>query len=258
MNDFLKNCEAAARAGGQVLLDWIGHFDTREKARFDMVTDADLASQEVVRGMLLAAYPDHGFLGEEGLPSGNSDAEYRWVVDPLDGTTNYIHQIPHYCTSVGLERRGELVCGAVYDPIMNECFTAAAGQGAYLNGKRISVSKIADVAEAVTVVSFPSHLEPGARELVEFGRVVSSCQAVRRTGSAALNLSYVAAGRFDSYWGGAHKPWDIAAGALFVIEAGGIITGYGAEPFRLEEPWLVASSTLTLHKEMLRLIGRKA
>ena len=142
MNEFLKNCEAAARAGGQVLLDWIGHFDTREKARFDMVTDADLASQEVVRGMLLAAYPDHGFLGEEGLPSGNADAEYRWVVDPLDGTTNYIHQIPHYCTSVGLERRGELMCGAVYDPILKECFTAAAGQGAFLNGRRISVSKV--------------------------------------------------------------------------------------------------------------------
>ncbi len=174
----------------------------------------------------------------------------------MDGTTNYIHQNPHYCTSVGLERRGELICGAVYDPILKECFTAAAGQGAFLNGRRITVSKVTDVGEALTVVSFPSHLEPGARELEEFARVVGACQAVRRTGSAALNLSYVAAGRFDSYWGGSHKPWDVAAGALFVLEAGGVITDYFGKPFHLEEPWFVASATPQLNDQMLKLLGR--
>src|SRR4249919_752298 len=113
MRDYLKTCERAARAGGQVLLDWVGRAGSREKGPADLVTEADFASQEEIRRILLSTYPEHSFLGEEGKPIGPADAEYRWVVDPLDGTTNYVHQIPHYCVSVALERRGELVCGAV-------------------------------------------------------------------------------------------------------------------------------------------------
>ena len=196
-----------------MLLDWVGRFAAREKAPADLVTEADLASQEEIRRILLTTYPDHGFLGEEGSPAGSSETEYRWVVDPLDGTTNYVHQIPHFCVSVALERRGELVCGAVYDPVSRECFTGSAGRGAFLNNRKLAVSSVDTIRQAVVVVSLPPIVRPGSRELDELARVTAACQAMRRTGSAALNLSYLAAGRFDAYWGGNTKPWDIAAGA---------------------------------------------
>ncbi len=256
MSDFLSCCERAARAGGQILLDWVGRFDTREKGRFDLVTDADLASQAEIRRIVLGAFPDHAFLGEEGNPAGNADSEYRWLVDPLDGTTNYIHGIPHYCSSVALERRGTLVCGAVFDPVSKECFTAQAGQGAYLNGKSIRVSDTTDIAEAVTVVSFPPQVQP--HDLAEFERVIVACQAVRRTGSAALNLCYLAAGRYDAYWGGNTKSWDVAAGALMILEAGGVLTDYNGHPMRLDHPRFVAAATKPLHEQMLRLVGGAA
>ncbi len=216
-------------------------------------------AQEIVRGMLLSKFPDHGFLGEEGGSTGKADAEYRWVVDPLDGTTNYIHQNPHYCTSVGLERRGQLVCGAVYDPILKECFTAEAGQGAFLNGKPLAVSKVTDVGDALTVVSFPSHLEPGARELEEFGRVVGACQAVRRTGSAALNLSYVAAGRFRFLLGrqsqtvGRRPP---AHCSCWKPGARSPITMANRSAWTSRGLWLRPRSAL--NDQMLRLIDRKS
>jgi myo-inositol-1(or 4)-monophosphatase len=255
MNDFLKTCERAARAGGQVLLDWVGKIVAREKAPADLVTEADLASQEEIRRIVLSNFPDHSFLGEEGNPIGPADAEYRWLVDPLDGTTNYVHQIPHYCVSVALERRGELVCGAVYDPVSRECFTAQAGRGVHLNGRKISVSGVQRIEQAVVVVSLPPKLAPQSRELAEMVRVAVAAQALRRTGSAALNLSYVAAGRFDAYWGGNTKPWDVAAGALMIREAGGIITDYRGGPLDLNIPRFVAAATPALHETMLRLVG---
>jgi myo-inositol-1(or 4)-monophosphatase len=255
MSEFLKTCERAARAGGQVLLDWVGRFAAREKAPADFVTEADLASQEEISRIVLSAYPDHAFLGEEGGPKGPPDAEFRWIVDPLDGTTNYVHQIPHYCVSIALERKGELLCGAVYDPVSQECFTAEAGKGGYLNGRRIGVSKVERVEKAVVVVSLPPKLTPESRELAEMIRVVVAAQSLRRTGSAALNLCYLAAGRFDAYWGGNTKAWDVAAGALMIREAGGIITDYHGEPLNLDVPRFVAASTPALHQEMLRLVG---
>src|SRR5690606_5220479 len=126
------------------------------------VTEADVASQEEIRRILLSAYPDHSFLGEEGQPIGPADAEYRWLVDPLDGTTNYVHQIPHYCVSIALEHRGQLICGAVFDPVSRECFTAEAGGGAYLNGRRIAASATTAIGDAVVVVSFPPRVELGS------------------------------------------------------------------------------------------------
>jgi myo-inositol-1(or 4)-monophosphatase len=255
MSDFLKTCERAARSGGQVLLDWVGKFAAREKGPADLVTEADLASQEEVRRILLTTYPEHSFLGEEGNPIGPADAEFRWLVDPLDGTTNYVHQIPHYCVSVGLLQRGTPVCGAVYDPVSRECFTAEVGRGAYLNGRKLAVSHVERVDQAVVVVSLPPKLTPDSRELAEMVRVALAAQAIRRTGSAALNLCYVAAGRFDAYWGGNTKPWDVAAGALMIQEAGGIITDYRGEPLDFDVPCFVASSTPVLHAQMLKLVG---
>ncbi|HTQ39607.1 MAG TPA: inositol monophosphatase family protein [Pirellulales bacterium] len=255
MGDYLKTCETAARAGGQVLLDWIGKFAIREKAPADLVTEADLASQEEVRRILLNSFPDHSFLGEEGNPIGPDDAEFRWLVDPLDGTTNYVHQIPHYCVSVALLRCGEPICGTVYDPVSRECFTAQAGHGAHLNGHELAVSRVESIDQAVVVVSLPPKLTADSRELAELVRVALVSQAIRRTGSAALNLCYVAAGRFDAYWGGKTKPWDVAAGALIIREAGGIITDYRGGALDLNIPRFVAAATKPLHEQMLKLIG---
>ena len=212
MSQFLETCERAARSAGQILLDWVDRFSPREKAPADLVTEADLASQDEIRRILLGEFPDHAFLGEEGGDRGTANAQYRWLVDPLDGTTNYVHHIPHYCVSIALECRGQLVCGAVFDPVSRECFTAEQGSGAFLNGRKLAVSQVQNIEEAVVVVSLPPKVEPGSRDLAELTRVTIACQAIRRTGSAALNLAYVAAGRFDAYWGGNTKPWDVAAG----------------------------------------------
>ncbi|HEY2881802.1 MAG TPA: inositol monophosphatase family protein [Pirellulales bacterium] len=255
MSDFLSICEQAARAGGQVLLDWVGRFAAKEKGPADLVTEADLASQDKIREILLSAFPEHGFLGEEGGPSGVHDAEFRWLVDPLDGTTNYVHQVPCYCTSIALERRGQLICGTVFDPVSGECFTAEAGRGAFLNGKKLAVSDIDDISKSLVVVSLPPRVQLHSRELDELARVTVACQAIRRTGSAALNLCYVAAGRFDAYWGGNTKPWDVAAGALMIVEAGGVITGLNGGPLHLADPSFIAASTPPLHGQMMELVG---
>lgn len=254
MNEFLKTCEQAARVGGQVLVDWIGRFQSREKGDRDLVTDADLASQKEIRQILLAKYPDHAFLGEEGEPIGDARSEYRWLVDPLDGTTNYVHQIPHYCVSIALAHRQAWICGTVFDPISGECFTAAASEGAYLNGNRLRVSRTDQIGNSVVAVSFPPHVEPASREIGEFERVILACQTIRRTGSAALNLCYVAAGRFDAYWIGATQPWDVAAGVLMIREAGGIVTAPDGGPLNPDRPRLVAAATKPLHEELLRLL----
>ncbi len=256
MSDYLKTCEHAARAGGQVLLSWIGRFQAREKAPSDLVTEADLASQEKIRRILLSVHPGHGFLGEEGQPTG-SDADYCWLVDPLDGTVNYVHQVPHYCVSIALCHKQQLVCGTVFDPVSGECFTSEAGSGAHLNGQPIKASRTTQISEALVAVSFPPRMQPKSRELVEFERVVVACRAVRRTGSAALNLCYVAAGRFDAYWGGHTHAWDVAAGALMLQEAGGIITNPDGSQVDIYRPRFVAASTPQLHEAMMKLVGEE-
>src|SRR6185369_13202309 len=179
MASYLQICEEAARVGGQILLDWVGKIEAREKGPADLVTQADLASQEEIRKILLGKYPSHRFVGEEGGGSGSGDSEYRWIVDPLDGTTNYVHQIPMYCTSIGLEFRGELVCGVVFDPVSKECYMAETGGGAHLNGKRISASGARTLEDSVAAVSFPPRVGRNSRELEEFARAIAVFQAVR-------------------------------------------------------------------------------
>jgi myo-inositol-1(or 4)-monophosphatase len=254
MASYLQTCEEAARAGGQILLDWVGKIEAREKGPADLVTQADLASQEEIRRILLGKYPSHRFVGEEGGGSAGSDSEYRWIVDPLDGTTNYVHQIPMYCTSIGLEFRGEMICGVVFDPVSKECYTAESGGGAHLNGKRISASCMQTLEDSVAAVSFPPRVGRNSRELEEFARAIAVFQAVRRTGSTALNLCYVAAGRFDVYWGNNNKAWDVAAGAIIVREAGGVVSNYDGGKLNIDHPQLVASATGALHEKMLRLL----
>jgi myo-inositol-1(or 4)-monophosphatase len=258
MTDYLRVCELAALTGGQVLLDWVGRFASREKAPADLVTDADLSSQDEIRRIIQQNFPLHAFLGEEGAPSGREGSEYRWLVDPLDGTTNYVHRIPHFCVSVALEYQGNPICGTIFDPVARECFSGALTTGAFLNGRNLKVSTVKKLEEAVVAASFPPRLKSESRELKELAQMMVASQAVRRTGSAALNLSYVAAGRFDAYWGGLTKPWDIAAGVLLIREAGGIVTASDGGPLQMEGGRMVAAATVELHEQMLRLVGDEA
>ena len=218
MTDYAKICEQAARAGGAVVSDWVGRIAVRKKGHADLVTQADLASQEAVRHIVLGAFPDHTLLGEEDSPQQTATpstatprAEYRWIVDPLDGTTNYVHQVPHYAVSLALEHRGKVLVGTVYDPTSDECFTATAGQGARLNGQPIATSPVTDLSEALAASGFPNQVLPDSPDLLVFLEALWQCQAVRRTGCASLNLCYVAAGRFDVCWAYSTKIWDVAA-----------------------------------------------
>jgi myo-inositol-1(or 4)-monophosphatase len=258
INEYLGVCEKAVRAGGAVVQDWAGRFDVRKKGPADLVTQADLASQEAVRQTVLGAFPDHCLLGEE--TSGNENPprkEYRWIVDPLDGTTNYVHGVPHYCVSLALERNGELLVAAVFDPVHDECYTAAAGCGAHLNGRPIHASGVASLGDALAVVSFPARVERDSLEVRAFLEMLPHSQAIRRTGSAALNLCYIAAGRFDLYWSYTTHIWDIAAGVLLVREAGGLVTAPDGGRFDLESATLLASATPSIHapaKDILRAL----
>ena len=259
MSDFITVCEKAVRAGGAVLLDKMGRVTAREKGRADLVTEADFASQEVIRRMLLEAFPDHAFLGEEDEPGkagGPEGAEYRWIVDPLDGTTNYVHQVPHFSVSLALERSGELVVGGVYDPVADECFLAVAGEGARLNGRPIRTSSVVSLSEALTAVGFPAVVTDGSSDLKLFLAALAACQAIRRTGSAALNMCYVAAGRFDASWSFCTKIWDIAAGVLLIREAGGAVTSPEGGPLVLASGRYVAAANRQLYAEVCALVSQ--
>lgn len=253
--ELLATCEAAARAGAHQLMAWRGRFSAREKAASDLVTDADLASQEAIRTVILGKYPDHGFLGEEHPDYQQLSRPFCWIVDPLDGTTNYVHDFPCYAVSVAVAQEGRLVAGAIFDPLSEEFFLAAAGQGAHLNGKPIAPSTATLVEKALVAVSFPPQLRADAPDWQAFFQVASRCQAVRRTGSAALNLAYVACGRLDAHW--AHKiyPWDSAAGVLLVREAGGVVTASRGSAFQLARGDYFAAGTSQLHQALLPLIA---
>lgn len=252
----LAVCDEAARAGAAELLAWKGRFATREKALHDLVTDADLASERAVRQVIAAHYPDHGILGEEAPAADQLERDYCWVVDPLDGTTNYVHGFPCYGVSIAVARRGELLAGVVYDPERQECFAAAAGAGARLNGQPMATSTVTQVSESLLAVSFPARLTLESADLQAFLRTAPECQASRRTGSAALNLAYVASGRLDGHWAHEIHPWDAAAGVLLVQEAGGVVTDCSGRPFDLVAAQYFAASTRELHQALLPLVRR--
>ncbi|HVU86674.1 MAG TPA: inositol monophosphatase family protein [Gemmataceae bacterium] len=253
--EFGKICERAARAGGQVLREHAGRVEAREKKPADLVTEADVASQRTIRDTILAEFPGHGFLGEENesIPPGPDGL--RWIVDPLDGTTNFVHGIPEYAVSIGLEQNGKLVVGVVYAPVYDACYLAAAGEGAFLNREPLKASRTTDLSQAVVATSFPPRANRNATEVQRFLEVLPRCRATRRTGSSALNLCSVAAGRFDAFWSYDTKPWDVAAGALIVREAGGILTGPGGGDFNVLEASFVAAATRQLHRELCQVLA---
>ena len=257
LQQWMDGCLAAAKAGGQTLMDWRGKFTAREKSPSDLVTDADLASQDAVRAVLDERFPGHAFVGEERGANDTSvgDDELVWVVDPLDGTTNYVHGFPGYAVSVALARGRELLVGVVFDPLSGECFSAAAGCGAWLGDQRLRTSSATTVGESLFAVSLPPHVPRNAHDMVDMIAVAPLSQGIRRTGSAALNLAHVATGQIDAFWAARINAWDVAAGILLVQEAGGTITGRDGQPFDLWHPHFIAANNPTLHAALLELLS---
>jgi myo-inositol-1(or 4)-monophosphatase len=253
--DYLDAACEAARRGAAVLEEWRARFQVREKARFDLVTDADLNSQRTIRSYLQGRFPGHGFLGEEenaGSSRPAPDAPPTWIVDPLDGTTNYVHDCPMYCVSIGLQVAGEMVVGVVLDPSRPELFSAAKGQGAFLNDKPIQVSRAAKLEEALLSTGFPPDMR-GQERTLEWWRYLSlRTHSLRRTGSTALNLAYVASGRFDGYWAFDNHVWDVAGAMVLVREAGGVLTDVDGSAYDPYTPDALASNG-PLHPVLLEV-----
>jgi myo-inositol-1(or 4)-monophosphatase len=250
----LEAALSAARRAGEVLRAGFGAEHTiTYKGEVDLLTEVDEEAERVIREELLGTFPTHGMLAEEGGKlAGEEDA--RWIVDPLDGTTNYAHGLPIFCVSIALERSGEVVLGVVHDPMRKEIYMAERGGGATLNGELIRVSDTDELIRALIVTGFPYDRAEMPEALELFGRFAATTQGMRRLGSAALDLCYVAAGRLDGYYERGIWPWDLAAGSVILEEAGGKLTNYRGGMLDLEGREIVASNG-RLHPSIMRLTG---
>ncbi len=245
LDDYKSVALQAAREAGQILLDWMEKgFTVEFKGVMDLVTNADHASEEAIVKRISSAFPEHQILAEESGASSGPSSRYKWVVDPLDGTTNFTHRYAAFCVSIGLEIDGVIGMGVVYDPVRKELFVAERGKGAECNGTPLSVSQAPTLNHALlsTGFSYDVRQDKSENNFEFFRRFVVRAQGVRRTGSAAIDLCYVASGRFDGFWEMKLKPWDVAAGSLIVIEAGGAITDFSGKPFSIYGDELVASN----------------
>jgi myo-inositol-1(or 4)-monophosphatase len=251
--------EAVLHAGEMQMARFGQGIRIDKKGAIDLVTEVDVAVETWFRAFIGAKYPEHRILAEElqdGTPAGSPDSPYCWIFDPIDGTTNYAHGLPIFCASLALEIDGKIEVGAVYDPTRKELFTAERGRGAFLNDTRLRVSNASTLRDSLLCTGFPYDVYLSAEEVVGlFARFVEEGRAVRRLGSAALDLCYVAAGRLDGFWEGRLRPWDMAAGALLVEEAGGTISGYDGSTFHARRDDMVASNGV-LHPAMLEVIAR--
>ncbi len=245
----------AARKAGQVIsraIDRIDQVMVTEKSPNDFVTDVDLQAEQLIIHTIQTAYPEHGFLAEESGQQNAQDAV--WIIDPLDGTTNFIHGIPHVGISIALQERGKITVAVIYDPIRNELFTACRGKGAQLNGKRMRVSQCHQLDNALLGTGFPYHDKAHWTLYANtFAELFEKCAGIRRPGAAALDLAYVASGRFDGFWELGLAPWDIAAGALLIKEAGGLIGDFQGGENYLNTGNIVAANP-KLFRQMLQII----
>lgn len=236
--------EEIARKAGAILREHQGKIQRIEyKGDIDIVTEVDRMSEALIREEISRRYPEHEILGEEeGLAE--SASEYRWIVDPVDGTTNYAHGFPYYCVSIALSHRGEILAGAVYHPIWDEMYAAAKGEGATLNGNPIRVSQVHELRRALLSTGFPYDVIQSGTNYGHFRAMLHHAQGVRRAGSAALDLCQVACGRYEAFWEPGLSAWDVAAGGLIVQEAGGTVTDYQGKPFDPYAREILASNTL--------------
>ena len=248
--------EIVLRAGDIQMLRRESGFTVDKKGTIDLVTEVDLECERMCRSVLAERFPDHDILAEEfgSSPAAGAASRYCWVFDPLDGTTNYAHGLPIFCASLALEIDGRAVVGAIYDPTRRELFTAERGVGAFMNGMPLRVSETSVLLDALLVTGFPYDVHAQTEDLVAlFGAFLGTARAVRRLGAAALDLCYVAAGRFEGFWEQHLKPWDVSAGALIVEEAGGRVTGMDGSPFDPAAAHLIASNG-HLHDQMLAVV----
>lgn len=245
---------AAALAGGAVLMEKFGTtLDIRHKGEVDLVTEADQAAEQAIVALIRERCPDHDILAEE-QDYDRGQKEFCWVIDPLDGTTNYAHGFPWFAVSVALEKKGVIIAGVVLNPCSGELFTAVAGEGARLNNKPISVSAITALDQSLLATGFPyDRKQSAANNYDHFVNFQQSAQACRRPGVASLDLASVAAGRFDGYWEMKLKPWDVAAGQLLVREAGGLVSDFVGEPASIYGREIVASNG-KVHGQMIRVL----
>ena len=244
----------AAYQAAEILRSKFGNLSqVRKKDTVEVVTEADTESDNEIIAVIRAKYPEHAILSEEsGLTASGSD--FRWVIDPLDGTVNFAHQVPIFCISIALTYRDEIVLGTVLNPVDGELYTALRGQGAQLNNRPIQVSAVTAVSESLLVTGFPYHLDTEFEPIMaRYGSCLKACQAVRRLGSAALDICYVACGRFEGFWEQLLKPWDTAAGALIAAEAGAAVTTFAGQPFRLNDKEILVTNG-HIQGEMMELL----
>ena len=255
-NECLEFTIATAKKAGNILIKNFGQIKKVEiKESGEPLTIADLKSEEFIISRISDIYPKHGIISEEGQ-NRNKNSDYIWFVDPLDGTTNYYHNVPFFCVSIGLEYKGQPVLGVVYDPIKMEMFSAVVGRGAYLKSKKITVSTNNKLRKSIIAAGFPSDKSSGNEVIRNFANIWKKCEGFRRDGSAALDLCYVASGRYDGFWELNLKPWDTAAGMFILQEADGLITDILGNDYNIFMDSIVASNGL-IHKKLLHELNEK-
>ena len=254
-NDYRQFIETVAVEAGTLLRKRINsHHTVQYKGEINLVTEADRLSEALIIERIRKAFPDHGILAEESPETANGSG-FRWIIDPLDGTTNYAHGYPVFCVSIALEVGGMVRLGAVYNPMLAELFVAEKGEGAFLNGRRLAVSRTAELSRGLLATGFPYDIREDRNNNINYFNVMAMhAQAIRRTGSAALDMAYVAAGRFDGFWELKLMPWDTAAGWLLTAEAGGTVTDLQGGPYQLHSPHILASNG-SIHGELADLLA---
>jgi myo-inositol-1(or 4)-monophosphatase len=253
MRPYLETSIEIAREAGALLMDYFGRVSFELKGEFDLVTEADRASERLIVERLRAHFPNHSIVAEEGGGTEQS-SEYRWYVDPVDGTTNFAHGFPVFNVTLALEKAGELIAGVILDPTRQELFSAEKGGGAFLNGQPIRVSNIARIEDSLVATGFPSRKRHENINVYFYYELAMLTHGVRRAGSAAIDLAYVACGRLDAFWEFGLHSWDMAAGILLIQEAGGVCTDMRGAPVRLQNPHLLADNG-GIHGEMVDLFG---
>ena len=250
----LEKAKRIAMEAGNILVDKLNSdFTITQKGSIDLVTDADLASEKYIVEALQKVFPEHGIYAEEGRRA-SSEGDLIWFVDPLDGTTNFAHRVPYFSVSLALIKGKEILLGVVYNPLSGECYTAERGKGAFLNGEKITISKTASLQKSLLVTGFSYSITTDTNDNMKtFEKVTKASQGVRRMGSAALDLCYVACGRFDAFWERRLQTYDMAAGALVVLEAGGQLTNCSGEPYDVLGNEIYASNGL-IHEELLQIL----
>lgn len=247
-----------ARKAGVLLKEKFSQkHDIHYKGEINLVTEADKMSDDLIITAIRQTFPDHGILSEES-PAIVGGGKLRWIIDPLDGTTNYAHGYPVFCVSIALVQEGAIVLGVIYDPLREEMFVAVRGEGAFLNGKKMAVSPTRDISRSLLATGFPYDIRESKENNLDYFNVMAKeAQAIRRAGAAALDIAYVAAGRFDGFWELKLMPWDMAAGCLMVEESGGVVSGLFGERWSMSSPHVLVSNGL-IHEQMIAVLKKTA